>query len=105
MFVGTASSFGIKMSDIPQKWGLLEGYISYKWSSFCRSILSLEYYKTKKTERNSANEKQNWEKDFAWFIYTSSCIALTINNSMKTSILTSLMILLISGFKLQFLFI
>lgn len=100
MFVGTVSSFGIKMSDIPQKRGLLEGYLSYKWSSFC--IPSLEHYKTKKTEeRNSADEKQNWGKDCAQFIYTSSCIALTINNTMKmTEFLISLTIHLISGFKL-----
>lgn len=76
MFVGSVSSFGIKMSDILQKWGLLEGYLSYKQSSFCKSILSLEYYKTNKMEeRNSANAKQNWEKDSVWFIYTTSCIA------------------------------
>lgn len=102
MFVGSVSSDGIKMSDIPQNWGLSESYLSYKRSSFCKSILSLEYYKTKKMEeRNSANEKQNWEKDFVWFIYTSSCIALTINNTMKMmEFLISLTILLISGFKL-----
>lgn len=64
MFVGSVSSLGIKMSDIPQKWRLLEGYFSYKRSCFCKSILSLAYYQTKKTEEiNSANEKQNWEKD------------------------------------------
>jgi len=69
---------------------------------FCKSILSLEQYKTKKTEeRNSADEKQNWEKDSVWFIYTSSWIALTINNTMKMmEFLISLMIVLISGFKL-----
>lgn len=50
MFVESASSFGIKMSDIPQKWGLLEGYLLYKWKSFCKSILRLEYYQTRKME-------------------------------------------------------
>lgn len=56
----------------------------------------------KKTEeRNSANEKQNWKKDSVWFICASSFIALTINSSIKVmEFLISLMILLISGFKL-----
>lgn len=52
-------------------------------------------------ERNSAKEKRNWEKASVWFIYGSSCIALTINNAMKMmEFLISLTILLISGFKL-----